>query len=80
MFRWFLVDGVATLIDEIELTESGTADEAKEEAKIYWDRLSAYDQKRRECFYIMQTDTDEDGIPNQENALEIIDLLDLFRA
>lgn len=72
MKKWILIENMG---DQFETVLSATSkEEAIREAKAIWNRLSRFDQKRREEFYIVFAEID-DGIVNLDTATESVDLL-----
>lgn len=72
MNKWFLIDDMITargLLTE-EPMAAATREEAAEELRRAWDRLSRADQKARDDFRAVLAETDEDGNIDYETVTD----------
>lgn len=72
MKNWILIENMGDQFETV--LNAADKESAVEEAKSIWDRLSPYDRKRRNEFYIVFAEID-DGIVNMDTATESVNLI-----
>ena len=72
MSKWFLIDDCTTAKGATfeEPMAATTREEAAEELRRAWDRLSRADQKARDDFRAVLAEADEDGIIDYETVTD----------
>lgn len=72
MRKWFLIDDCTTAKGAVfeEPMAAATREEAAEELRRAWDRLSKADQKARDSFRAVLAEADEDGNVDYETVTD----------
>lgn len=72
MKNWILIENMGDQFETV--LNAADKESAVEEAKAIWGRLSPYDRKRRNEFYIIYAEMN-DGIVDFDTATESVNLL-----
>ena len=77
MRKWYLIDDCISSKAEVFETElkATVKNEAIQEAKEIYNRLSDHDKKLRDEFYIGHFETDEDGNLNYDTMIDYVDIV-----